>query len=377
MARALRSRVHSHHPRREHAGTPAAAAQQRSWLPALLLLAAAFFTGPALAAVDLRVEAAPVTDPIQAFVTVTNASGNPVSGLDASAFTMTIDGVAIPIQPSDLTLPPNQNPDQKVSVIFVMDYSTSVQTAALPAMQAAITDFINAMNDGDVAAIVKFSSQGGATLVQPFTEINDAAKTQLISVVMTDYLGGQTNLLDALDLALDQFITLAASLPEGPKAVIVVTDGRENASGIVEGVVHDKARDNSIPIFSIGVTTNINTNLLTRLAVQSGGAYLPAPTDAEIAAAYVTISELLNNDYLLTIDSSITDCNSHTMQVTVTGQGSASYVFARCGVAPPPDPPPPPPPPSDNGGGGGGGAVHLMSLLAGLVVLGARRRRLR
>jgi hypothetical protein len=109
--------------------------------------------------------------------------------------------------------------------------------------------------------------------------------------------------------------------------------------------------------------------LLTRLAAQSGGEYLPAPTPAAIADAYVTISELLNNEYLLTITSSITDCNQHTLEVTVTGQAAASTAFVRCGAAPPPPPPPAPP----RSGGGGGGAVGIVALL-GLLGLVARRR---
>ncbi len=108
-------------------------------------------------------------------------------------------------------------------------------------------------------------------------------------------------------------------------------------------------------------------DLLTRLAVQTGGDYLPAPSDAAIAAAYVTISELLNNEYLLTIQSSISDCGQHTLRVTVTGQANAaSYTFVRCGAAPAPTPAP---------SSGGGGAVGVVEVLAGLVALVARRRR--
>jgi von Willebrand factor type A domain len=364
--------MHSQGLRYEHAGIRAVAAQLPWWLPAvLLLLAAALSAGPARAGVGLRVEATPASDPIQAFVTVTDdATGAPLRGLGAGDFTVTLDGVAI--QQPGFTLPPTQDPSQKVSVIFVMDYSQSVQAAALTAMQDAVTSFINAMNAGDFAAIIKFnrSNPDKASLVQPFTRIDGASGTSaLIGAVMAPYPGNGTNLIDAINLAINHFSAPPMPLPIGPKAVIAITDGGDNASVIPEGLVTDYARRSSIPIFTIGVGTILGPDLLTRLAVQTGGDYLPAPSDPAIAAAYVTISELLNNEYLLTIQSSISDCAQHTLQVSVTGQANAaSATFVRC------VPPAPPPTPAPSGGGGGG-AMGVVDLLAGLTVLVARRRR--
>jgi VWFA-related protein len=370
--------MHSEGLRHEHAGISGAAAQLPWWLPAVLLLATALFAGPARASVDLRVEAREISAPIQAFVTVTDATGAPVGGLDASDFTVTLDGAAV--QQPGFTLPPTQDPNQKVSVIFVMDYSTSVKNVALSAMQNAVTTFINAMHAGDFAAIIKFNNTNPdkASIVQPFTEIDGAAGTSaLIDAVMADYPGDGTNLLDAINLAVNHMIAPPVPLPNGPKAVIVVTDGGENASSTPEGDVKDNASANSIPIFIIGVGTILRPELLSRLAIHTGGEVLPAPSDPEIAAAYATISERLNNEYLLTIPSSITDCEQHTLQVSVTGQpDAASYTFARCGAAPAPNPPPAPAPsPAPAPAPSGGGAMGVVELLAGVVALVARRRR--
>jgi VWFA-related protein len=306
----------------------------RSWLPAILLLAAAFLAGPARAAVDLRVEAASsISDPIEAFVTVTDANGAPVGGLHVSDFALLLDGATV--QSPGFTLPPAQDVTQKVSVIFVMDYSGSVQNTALDAMQTAVIDFIKAMRVGDFAAIVKFNGTNPdkASVVKDFTEIDGPAGTgtsALTSAVMAPYPGKDTNLLDAVDLAVNQFATPSVPLPSGPKIVILISDGAENASKIGEGRVVQDALDNSVPIFTIGVGS-IRPGLLTRLAVETGGAYLPAPSDSEITAAYANILDRLKNEYLLSISSTIADCDNHTLQVSVTGQAApASVTFARC-----------------------------------------------
>ncbi|MGH8251418.1 MAG: VWA domain-containing protein [Steroidobacteraceae bacterium] len=315
----------------------------RQWT-AMLLLSAVFYSGSALATVELRVEARPIADPIQAFITVTDANGDPVGGLTAASFTVNLDGDPLTIAPGDLTLPPAQDPNQKVSVAFAMDYSDSVTVVALDAMRNAVIAFIDAMNAGDAATVIKFNADTGAAVVLPFTLIDDggAGDIALTAAVNGDYPGNGTNLLDAINLAVDQFVTPAIPLPDGPKAIIVVSDGGENESTATATEVIANANANSIPVFGVGVgdfTLPGRTELMTDLGVQTGGDFLPAPNDAEIAAAYVTIKELLSNEYLLSIPSAIADCAEHTLEVAVTGQAlSASATFTRqeCDTSPNP-----------------------------------------
>ena len=169
----------------------ARAGQLATWLTALVLLAAAFFAGPASAAVDLRVESRPIGNPIEAYVTVTDAAGNPVGGLTAGSFTLTLDGNPITIQPGDFSLPPSANPAKNVSIVFAMDYSPSTTGDPRAAMEGAVVDFINSMSPGDYAAIVKFndSNPARASVVQPFTMTDAAGKNTLVNAAMLPYPG--------------------------------------------------------------------------------------------------------------------------------------------------------------------------------------------
>ena len=223
-----------------------------------------------------------------------------------------------------------------------MDYSGSIKNTALTAMEEAVRVFIDSMRVGDYAAIIKFNNTNPlkASVVTPFTQIDDGANdAALKAVVLEDYPGNGTNLLDALDLAINEFATPPSPLPSGPKAVIVISDGGENSSSVTKSMAIADANAGSIPVFNIGVG-NVNAGrlaLLTDVADGTGGHYLPAPTDADITAAYATVSDLLSNEYLLTIPSSISDCAQHTLQVTVAGQTTpASGTFTRrdCDVTP-------------------------------------------
>jgi hypothetical protein len=294
-----------------------------------LVLLTAFVAGPAVATVELRVEGRPPTDPIQTFVRVTNG-GVPVIGLDITDFSVRIDGELVSLLPEYLTLPPAEDPNQHVSVVFTMDYTSSVTDIALEAMQTAVIDFINAMDPGDMAAIIKFNNDSGPTVVAAFTEIS-ADNSALADAVLAPYPGDGSNILDAANVAVQQFSS--TTLPDGPKAVILITDGKDSHSSDSLEEVVASASDGSIPIFTIGVGNPNQSGLdvLTGLAEETGGLYFDATDgDEDIAAAYLAIRNLLNGEYLISIPfGDITDCSAHALEVTVSGQSPESVQFTR------------------------------------------------
>ena len=368
-------RIHGQPARHGQSAIPTVATLTPWWSRAaavLVVLAAAIFAGPVLAAVDLRVESRPVSAPIAAYVTVTDASGQPVGALSVSDFTVTLDGSPITLQPSDFSLPPAQNPDQRVSVVFVMDYSGSTGGAPRVAMREAVVSFVNAMTPGDYAAIVKFgaSPTQDASVAQPFTEIDGAAGTSMLtSIAMAPYPSEGTNLYDAALVAIGHFSAPPVALPAGPKAVIMLSDGRDNTSVATLDSVVSQASSAGIALFTIAVGNagSVGQQVLNSLAARTGGTYISAPTDSAITAAYGTMASLLNNGYLLSFSSTISDCNQHTLQVQVTGQAATSTKITRCDAQKPA--------PTKSGGGGGGGALGVPELLIGLAGLVAVRRR--
>ena len=303
------------------------------------LLLGALAAVPAMATVEVRVEARPISDPIQVFVKITDQDGDPIAQLLTSAdFTLTMDGVSVQLQAPDVVLPPAQNPDVRVSVVLAMDYSASVTNCCLDDMQAAVISYVDSMKDGDYAAIIKYNATNpaGASVVLPFTEIDhDVNNDALEAAVVADYPGNGTNLFDALELSINQFITPPPPtvLPAGPKAVIVIADGGDSASTATEEDVIALANANSIPLFLIGVgdfQLPGRTTLLTNLAADSGGEFIPAPSGTDIAEAYATLSALLSNEYVISIPSVITDCEVHELEVAVANQATPVTVqFTR------------------------------------------------
>jgi VWFA-related protein len=358
------------------------------WFALATFVMLAIVSGPVFAEVKLRVEARPVTDPINVFVTVTNGGGNPVVGLDATDFTVRVDGVEV-LSPT-FSLSPNQDLDKQASVIFAMDYSSSTLSAQ-PAMEQAVLTFLDSMQDGDYAAIIKFNETNPdrVKVLQPFTMIDkQSGSSALAGAVTTPYAGSGSPVVDAVAVAVQQFVNTQPQLPAGPKVVLLVSDGRDNVSiSKLEQTVSDAIEEN-ISVFSVAIGSFSDTisgggtggQLLREFAFQTGGQYYEAPDDQTIKEAYEAVSQLLQNEYVLTFPSGIDDCNEHTVEVRVTGQNPATSTFTRrtCGsVTPPPTGDvggTTPPPPSAPSSGGGGGSVGLLELLAGVSLLALRRR---
>lgn len=311
------------------------------WLGPLALLASTLAAGAAHADVEVRVQSRPVTEPIKAFVRVTTQNGVPVGGLAGGDFGIEIDTVA---QGNFVfTLPAFLDPTQRLSVIFAIDYSTSVQDFFADAIQAGIATFIDDMSDGDYAAIVKFNATNPdlASVVVPFTRIDNggAGDMALISGLMAPYDGQGTNLLDALDLAVNEFAVPSTVLPDGPKAIILISDGDDNSSTLSQSDVVANAHANGVAVFTVSVGDISGdaaaTALMASLAAETGGRYFAGPDEAEIAEAYATVSSHLSNSYVLTIpQTAATECDQqYLLEIAVQGQ-TGSVFFTRCDTTP-------------------------------------------
>jgi Ca-activated chloride channel homolog len=358
------------------------------WLALATFVMAAIVSGPVFANVQLRVDARPITDPINVFVTVTNGDGNPVGNLTDEDFVVLVDGEPVPLTAENFALSPIDDDLRRVSIIFVMDYSGSVSDVQV-VVEDSVVEFLNTMQLGDWAGIIKFNDTLGAQIIPPeFLEIEDAATRQaLINAVGFDYTGTGSPVYAALKLAVEQFESAStlSGLPEGPKAIVLVSDGRNNDPSVTGPEVVTLANDEQLSIFTVAVG-NINFAAMTELPFQTGGQFYEAQDGQAVADAYTAISTLLQNEYVLTFASGITDCDVHTVEVQVTDQAPATSTFTRCTApgtsTPPPEGDvggtPPPPPASDDtssgGGGGGGGAFGPLGLIAGLSLLALRRR---
>jgi Ca-activated chloride channel family protein len=198
-------------------------------------------------------------------VRVTSVDGDFVSGLTQEQFRVYEDGRRQP-----LTL--FRQEDTPVTVGLVVDHSSSMGPK-LQSVAAAVSAFAQSSNPEDEMFVVDFSDSVSVKLPggKPFTS-NPRELAQAVSAVSAR---GMTALYDAVADGLSH-LQLGHS---DKKALIIVSDGGDNASGRKYADVLELAHRSQAVIYAIGLVDaheEENPDVLRRLCKDTGGlAFFP------------------------------------------------------------------------------------------------------
>lgn len=185
-----------------------------------------------------------------------------------------------------------------VSVILALDSSGSMRTAAQLAIDAA-RGFVAALRPKDSLGVLMFADR--SMLMQDLSTVREPV---LEAIGQYKAIGG-TALYDALADSFDRLKTV-----EGRRAVVVVTDGRdEDNPGTGPGSVRKFAdvlklqKESGAIVYGVGVGAKVDRAPLETLAKVSGGqAYFPSDA-SELAEQYQHIVENLRRRFALSYTS--------------------------------------------------------------------------
>jgi len=221
-------------------------------------------------------------------VRVTDAHGNVVSGLNLQDFTVFEDG-----RPQKLTL--FQQEDAPVTVGLIVDHSRSMGPK-LPEVAAAVAAFAHSSNPQDEMFVVDFNDAVWLQILggKPFTN----SASELEKAIASVSARGRTALYDAVSEGLNH---LRFGHCE-KKALIIVSDGGDNASHQKFSQILTLAQHSQVLIYSIvlqGEGQEENPGVLRRLSKSTGGiSYFPRSADT-IAGISALIARDLRDQYTL------------------------------------------------------------------------------
>jgi Ca-activated chloride channel homolog len=172
----------------------------------------------------------------QMTVTVTDQNGRYVTGLQKGDFRVYVDGIQRPLEFL------HRDTNTPVSIGILVDTSGSMEPK-IPQARAAIAQFIRNLNANDDIFLYAFSDQ--EFLLQPFTT-NHALAMRRLQLL---HAYGDTAIFDTI---MDGLYTIRRGRYD-KKALLVVTDGMDNASRATLPQVVDRARRMGVLIYSIGI----------------------------------------------------------------------------------------------------------------------------
>ncbi|HYI08485.1 MAG TPA: VWA domain-containing protein [Thermoanaerobaculia bacterium] len=238
--------------------------------------------------------------------TVLGSKGVPITNLDAKEVSLLVDNTAVATDMFELSA------NAPVSWTILLDGSGSMALAGkMEAAKAAINALTARRREGDDFALYVFDSQGRANELVPFTE-NPAAITRALDVVKP---WGKTAFFDAL-----AEMPARSELGRNPsRAIILLSDGIDNASKLDRVQIEKRLEGVAIPIYAFGlrepaeapaqqakrqkaapVTEDMsNLNLLEELASATGGQLFVGNRPETLANAVAGIEKVLRAQYLI------------------------------------------------------------------------------
>lgn len=181
--------------------------------------------------------------------------------------------------------------DVPISVSLIMDNSGSMEGYPIEQAKNAAKTFFSYVdfNNNDRVEVTEFNSSVYVRL--PYS----TDLTHLNTAINTIETTGGTALFDALYTGL-----VRAYSQTGPKCIIAFTDGADNESSKSIEEVISLAKEVSIPVYIIGVGSQINEENLRYLAETTGGSYYYSPSADELSNIYKEVYNNQKTQYVVT-----------------------------------------------------------------------------
>jgi hypothetical protein len=185
------------------------------------------------------------------------------------------------------------------SAMLLLDQSGSILTTDPKDLRIdASKIFLDYLGSEDQVALSSFTTSSYypnyVVLHSGFSRNKVAMKKTLDSLSKTE--GGSTPLYYS-SIAVTDYTALNAKTNN--KAVIVLTDGENNVTGTYKGIsgtllnAVNSAKQKGIPLFTVGLSEDVNEQILSQMANETGGAFFYAKDAEQLVTAFGTLGNLL------------------------------------------------------------------------------------
>lgn len=249
---------------------------------------------------------APSRVEVPIYATVLDNNGRIVTDLQKEDFTVLDNG-----KPVELTT--FSNAPLPFTAVVMMDTSASM-TNNLELLNRAAEQFLIRLHPTDRAQVGAFNDK--IQLSGTFTNDRDA----LVLALEELQFGNPTRLNDAIAASLD-----ALDDTDGRRVILMFSDGDDTASKTSFRNVLERARDEEVMVYAIGLESEYlqGTRMvrsrpsrdLRRIADETGGGYFELKRTAELAPTFTRVAQELRSQYLLGFAPETLDGKQHRLEV--------------------------------------------------------------
>ncbi len=228
---------------------------------------------------------------VELYTTVLDRDGRPVEGIDVHELEVFEDGIEQEIARFERV------EDLPIHVGILIDNSASMVGILGEVRKAALSFFQQAIQPKDRAAVITFNNF--PNLAVELTNDRLALGSGLAGLVPE----GRTALYDSLMFSLYYFTGI-----KGQRAILVLSDGRDESSRFAFDETLDYARRAGITVYAIGLRLNDGgaRSKLSRLAQETGGSSFFIRDVSELGGIYTQIQRELRSQYLIAYQSTNT-----------------------------------------------------------------------
>jgi Ca-activated chloride channel family protein len=246
------------------------------------------------------------------YTTVTDGQGRLVPDLLREDFDILDDN-----KPQEIDVFINEV--QPITVVVMLDTSASM-TGNLKLLTQAAEAFLMRLLPEDKGRVGAFNDK--IQFASEFTSDRDS----LIGALKDLDFGNPTRLYDAIDASIIELKEF-----DGRRVVLVFTDGDDTGSRTGSGDVLDRARQDEVMIYAIGLQTDYFNGVqrvrtkpdrsLRRLAEETGGGYFELEKTTELSPTFTRVAQELHSQYVLGFTPKSLDGKVHRLVVRVKRQG--------------------------------------------------------
>ena len=260
-------------------------------------------------------------------VTVTEADGKYAHGLKLKDFALLEDD-------APQTINSFSSEESPFAAAILIDMSGSMEYK-FGQVRGAAASFIERIRDDDQVAVYGFNNK--VRQVQEFTNLRDIA-----DAIWDAKAEDRTRLYDCMDEA----VTALAARPEKRRAILLISDGWDNASAKASfDSAMKRALAAGVVVYSVDLIDDPTLGGSTQealmlrkgrgdmkeFAAQTGGRYVHTPQGNGLEDAFSQIVDELRNQYTLTFYPTNKKRDGRWRKLTVTARGKTLNVRARRG----------------------------------------------